>query len=653
MLIRTNALRSLVEAEVRATPVTEHWGDISSVLTQRCGSDVAALFAEPSISRSNGASESIARWYSETEGPAVSFSALDPTSQGAAASQLTSLLSRLEPVLRDPETADLIGPVVQIPSMADVMIVGGRPVIVNWGFLPEEIATNPQKRESHFRTTLGQYLPGVGVPSFTASRSSAVPAATTAAAMAPAAAAMAPAAATAAPVATVPAAVPVVVVESRYRPWLPISIATAVALLALVVLLIPGVLVYPEQGAATAEEVELRKQMNRSLEEHVEKLRKQLAESVCTLQNPAGPGGTTPGGPQRSTPGQQGAAPTPGSPTTPGKTDPATPPGKDPPATPGQQGAVTPPATPPGDGKRPLTNAELLAALEKATVLVLTVSADGNDVEGFGTGFFINDKQIVTNRHVIQNAQPGRVIVVNKTLARPVLAKVISSSPNAQPGREDFALLQIDKPSGVAGVGLAGNTERLSPVTAAGYTGTLVKSDPAFLKLIRGEDATAMPEMVVTQGIVTVIQQNSAGPTLVYHTATISGGNSGGPLVDACGRVVAINTFNAIDKDRPISFNGAQASANLVKFLEKDTSVQFTRAAGACETTASATPPPAPGPATPAPATPAPTTPAPGPTAGPAPTPTPAPGGATPAPAPAPTPAPTPAPAAPGTGGNK
>ncbi|MCX7361549.1 MAG: trypsin-like peptidase domain-containing protein [Alphaproteobacteria bacterium] len=567
MLIRTNALRSLVEAEVRATPVTEHWGDISSVLTQRCGADVAALFAEPSISRSNGASESIARWYSEAEGPAVSFSALDATSRGAAAGQLTSLLSRLEPVLRDPETADLVGPIVQIPSMADVMVVGGRPVIVNWGFLPDEIAATPQKREAHFRTTLGQFLPGVGVPSFVPSRSSAVPAATTAAAMVPAAAAMTPATAAAAPVAAVPAATPVVVAaESRYRPWLPISIATGVALLALLVLLIPGVLVYPEQGASTAEEVELRKQMNRALEEHVEKLRKQLAESVCTLQNPVGPGGTTPGGPPRSTPGtpgQQGAVTPPGTPGTPGKTDPATPPGKDP-ATPGQQGAVTPP----GDGKRPLTNAELLAGLEKSTVLVLTVSADGNDVEGFGTGFFINDKQIVTNRHVIQNAQPGRVVVVNKTLARPALAKVIASSPNAQPGREDFALLEIEKPSGVAGVSLAGNTERLSPVTAAGYTGTLVKADPAFLRLIKGEDLTAMPEMVVTQGIVTVIQQNSAGPTLVYHTATISGGNSGGPLVDACGRVVAINTFNAIDKDRPISFNGAQASANLVKFLE-------------------------------------------------------------------------------------
>lgn len=627
MLIRTNALRSLVEAEVRATPVTEHWGDISSVLTQRCGADVAALFAEPSISRSNGASESIARWYSEAEGPAVSFSALDATSRGAASGQLTALLSRLEPVLRDPETADLVGPIVQIPSMADVMVVGGRPVIVNWGFLPDEVAASPQKREAHFRTTLGQFLPGSGAPSFVPSRSSAVPAATTAAAMVPAAAAVTPAAATAAPAAAVSTAAPVAVAvaESRYRPWLPISIATGVALLALLVLLIPGVLVYPEQGASTAEEVELRKQMNRALEEHVEKLRKQLAESVCTLQNPAGPGGT-PGGPQRSTPGQQGAAP--GTPGTPGKTDPATPPGKDP-ATPGQQGAVTPPATPPGDGKRPLTNAELLASLEKSTVLVLTVSADGNDVEGFGTGFFINDKQIVTNRHVIQNAQPGRVVVVNKTLARPALAKVIASSPNAQPGREDFALLEIDKSSGVTGVNLAGNTERLSPVTAAGYTGTLVKSDPAFLRLIKGEDLNAMPEMVVTQGIVTVIQQNSAGPTLVYHTATISGGNSGGPLVDACGRVVAINTFNAIDKERPISFNGAQASANLVKFLEKG-NVQFSRASGACETTAAA-PPPAP-------------TPAPGAT--PTPTPTPAPGGPTPAPAPGA----TPAPAAPGTG---
>src|SRR5260221_6226852 len=125
MLMRTNALRSLVEAEAGSRPVTDKWSEIAAVVTQRCGSDVAALFAEPSISRSNGTSESIARWYSDADGPAVSLSALDADGRATAAAHLTSLLSRLDPVLRDPATSGLIGACVQSPSRADSKCLRG------------------------------------------------------------------------------------------------------------------------------------------------------------------------------------------------------------------------------------------------------------------------------------------------------------------------------------------------------------------------------------------------------------------------------------------------------------------------------------------------------------------------------------------------
>jgi S1-C subfamily serine protease len=568
MLIRTNALRGLVEAEVGSIPVTDKWGEISAILGQRCGSDVAALFAEPSISRSNGTSESIARWYSDADGPAVSLSALDADGRATAAAHLTSLLSRLEPVLRDPATGNLIGPVVQIPSMADVMVVGGRPVIVNWGFLPQDIAASPARRESHFRTTLGQYLPGSSVPPFNIGRAPAVAAATPMAAAA--AAPVAAAAATAGPAVAAAAPTPVVVERSRYKPWLPIAIATAVALIALLILLIPGVLIYPDQSIGAANDIELRKQMNRTLEEQVERLKKQLAEAVCTPQNP---GGATPipgGAPQRT-------------PTPPGQTPPA----------PEKQGQVAPPRAPPkpvtGDA-RPLSNSDLLATLENATVLVLVASPDPNvGVESIGSGFFVNDRQIVTNRHVVANAQPGRVFVANKTLAQPVPATIVAMTKAAPQMREDFALLEIAKTTGITGMALPAATERLSPVTAAGYTGALLRGDQAFTRLLNG-DVGAMPDMIVTQGIVTVIQQNNGVP-LVFHTATISGGNSGGPLADVCGRLVAVNSFTRSDGQRPISFNGALGATSVAAFLESG-NVGFTKVSGTCETTATAAPAP-------------------------------------------------------------
>ncbi len=560
MLIRTNALRALVEAEVGSTPVTDRWAEISALLNQRCGSDVAALFAEPSISRSNGASEAIARWYSDVDGPAVSFSALDTGARATAAAQLTSLLSRLEPVLRDPAGSALLGPCVQIPSMADVMIVAGRPVIVNWGFLPEDIAASAARRESHFRTTLGQFLPGISVPPFNLASRGAPPRAAT---VAPAATVAAGQAATAPPPAA-PAGVapaPVVVAEAPGRPWLPVAIATAVALIVLLLLLIPGVLIYPDRGVASERDIAIGRESNRALQEYVDRLKRQAAEAVCTAQ--------TPGSEQRA---DDAAA---------------------------------------AGGNRPLSNAALLAALEKATVLIIVLAADGGSVESIGSGFFVNEKQIVTNRHVVQNAQPNRVFVVNKALTRPQPAKAVAMSEAAPAQGSDFALLEIPAASGIQSLSLADGAQRLDPVTAAGFTGTLVVADQGFRKLLDG-DLSSMPEMVVTQGIVTVIQQ-----ALVYHTATISGGNSGGPLADACGRLVAVNTFNRIDPQRPIAFNGALASSRLAAFLQSG-NISFSRANGSCEAGASSAPP-------------ATTTSAP-----------------TPSPAPAPSPAPSPAPPAAG-----
>lgn len=563
-------MRSLVEAELGGVAVTDRWNDLTAVVGQRCGADMAQFFAEPSISRSNGASEAVARWYSESEGPAVSFAALDSASRTAAATQLASYLSRLEPLLRDPATSDLVGAGLHIPSMSDVMMVGGRPVLVNWGFLPEDVAAIPARRETHFRTTLGQFLPGVAVPAFAAAGGTGARAAVaTGPALAAAASSAAPTAALA----------ETAVIARRDRPWLPVAIATAVALICLVVLLIPGVLVYPDQGAPTAAEVATRREANRSLEEQIEKLRKQLAEAVCTPQNPAGlpsepkpaapPAGKVPA--ESSPPKREGALPGPGAPV-----------------------EVA------ADNTRPLGNRQLVALLEQATVMVIVVATDGNGVESFGSGFFINPTQVVTNRHVVQSQKHIEIFITNKTLGRPLPIKLAAVTTGTQIGRDDFALLQLDQATGIAGLPLGLKAERLDAVTAAGYPGTLLKSDPAFLRLIRG-DGSAMPEMSTTQGIVTAIQAN-AGATLIFHSAMILGGNSGGPLVDSCGRAVAVNTFTRKDEERPATLNGALSAVNLQRFLEAG-GVSFGRSESRCEgasavATVTAPPPsPAPGPA--------------------------------------------------------
>jgi S1-C subfamily serine protease len=55
---------------------------------------------------------------------------------------------------------------------------------------------------------------------------------------------------------------------------------------------------------------------------------------------------------------------------------------------------------------------------------------------------------------------------------------------------------------------------------------------------------------------------------LIVHTASIAKGNSGGPLVDGCGRVVGINTFINVDQSQSAKINYAIRSEAMATFLQ-------------------------------------------------------------------------------------
>src|SRR3546814_17932328 len=70
-------------------------------------------------------------------------------------------------------------------------------------------------------------------------------------------------------------------------------------------------------------------------------------------------------------------------------------------------------------------------------------------------------------------------------------------------------------------------------------------SDVCSSDLIAG-DAGATPDLNLTQGVVQSVQNSPQGVPVLVHTASVLQGNSGGPLVDACGRVGGITTFIAV-----------------------------------------------------------------------------------------------------------
>jgi S1-C subfamily serine protease len=184
---------------------------------------------------------------------------------------------------------------------------------------------------------------------------------------------------------------------------------------------------------------------------------------------------------------------------------------------------------------RPADIQEILAKVQPAVVAIRTRTLSLGDflrpepAEGAGTGFVISpDGVIVTNNHVVAGAQSIDVVFGNDT-TKP--AQILGRDASA-----DLAVIKVD------GAGL--------------QAATLGDSD----RMRVGDDVVAIGNALaleggpsVTRGIVsakdrTIVAENGIRLENVIQTDTaINRGNSGGPLVNAAGEVVGINTAVAGD----------------------------------------------------------------------------------------------------------
>ncbi|TAD87943.1 MAG: hypothetical protein EAZ99_15765 [Alphaproteobacteria bacterium] len=224
----------------------------------------------------------------------------------------------------------------------------------------------------------------------------------------------------------------------------------------------------------------------------------------------------------------------------------------------------------------------LVQHLDRGVVLVLAKPAQGRGIS-IGTGFFVAPGLVVTNRHVIEGAAPEDIFLASRTIGPPRRATVVAQSPSSRAGQADFAVLRLDNtPPAARVLPLTRRVERLQEVVAAGYPGIVVMADDQFRRMVEGERG-AIPEMALTSGEVTVTQ-TPAGSRLetIIHTAQISGGNSGGPLVDRCGRVTGVNTLVRTER----AGGGGRAltalkTDGLIEFLQQHR-IAFTEAQGGC-----------------------------------------------------------------------
>lgn len=186
---------------------------------------------------------------------------------------------------------------------------------------------------------------------------------------------------------------------------------------------------------------------------------------------------------------------------------------------------------------------------EKATVLVVVRLHNGSYASG--SGFFVNGHTIVTNRHVVDNA--SSIIVGNRIIGSHQV-RLIGVAKGRQ---KDFAVLDAGRDIGtpLAFTVAAGRNEK---VYAWGYPGLLVGA-------IKWD---GLPEVVSTSGEINVVRNGASN--LIVHSAKISQGNSGGPLVNENGCVVGINTL--LLEDHSGQYSGeyyiSYASSDIISFLD-------------------------------------------------------------------------------------
>jgi S1-C subfamily serine protease len=247
-------------------------------------------------------------------------------------------------------------------------------------------------------------------------------------------------------------------------------------------------------------------------------------------------------------------------------------------------GATTPapPVAAPAPEAQAAPTSDDVTATERSVVRVVTVATVLGQVVGFGhgSGFAVAPNRIVTNAHVVGDAQefPDNVVIgiVPSEGSRSYAGRLIRIDR-----QRDLALVEIVDGRVPAASVFTGPVPQREQVFALGYPGNVdVATARSMDEFIRPRTPLA------SDGIVSARDQIGGVEALV-HDADIARGNSGGPLVDACGRVIGVNAFisRADEGDSPFSF--AVSVRELAQFLQ-DAGQRFTGVASECLTPAEA-----------------------------------------------------------------
>jgi V8-like Glu-specific endopeptidase/uncharacterized membrane protein YqjE len=220
--------------------------------------------------------------------------------------------------------------------------------------------------------------------------------------------------------------------------------------------------------------------------------------------------------------------------------------------------------------------ADDISAASRSVVRVVVVAVEDGEVVGFGhgSGFAVAPNRIVTNAHVVRLAvdYPKDVVVgvVPSEGSRSYGARVVRVDPS-----RDLALLEMEQGQLPPIPLYVGPLQDGTSVAALGYPGNV---DLATAQSAN-DYITPLPP---TRSMGNYSNERPInGIAALLHTANIARGNSGGPLLDPCGRVIGVNTFitRGDEGDSPFAF--AIANREVAAFL-RASGQPFSAVTGEC-----------------------------------------------------------------------
>lgn len=186
----------------------------------------------------------------------------------------------------------------------------------------------------------------------------------------------------------------------------------------------------------------------------------------------------------------------------------------------------------------PVLSAAPIENMKKQTTIVFLIfKTEKGEGAGSGSSIFVDPTHVITNHHVCCSVPPKAKYAVFLVPGpnQEVLAKVLWSSPE-----QDLAILELEKPIQAPPIKFTPQSllKEGQTVWALGYPGASRNSG--------NEKSSYLPSL--SQGIISKFIERGEGKEItkiIQTTAAVNPGNSGGPLFDDCGQVIAVNTAKA------------------------------------------------------------------------------------------------------------